>query len=126
MFTLPQNGVEARRRPGGEIPEVSLCGPADSHVVEAVETACDASAQPLGPPRSFTAWMPRAHASPPGFVSGASMAQPPWNRSASVLLQSDLMFSFVSDAVTRFGVDAATRKRYVAALSRIRVALGGA
>lgn len=52
MFTLPQNGVEARRRPGGEIPEVSLCGPADSHVVKAVGTACHASAKPIGPGRS--------------------------------------------------------------------------
>src|SRR6266446_591140 len=104
--SLPQNGVEARRRPGGEIPEVSLCGPADSHVVQAAETACDASAQPFAPGRSRLGRR-ALQVSPPGPAWRPSPALGLRNRPASVFLYSELMFLYVSDAVPRPSVDVA-------------------
>src|SRR5712692_3022692 len=98
MFTLPQNGVEARRRPGGEIPEVSLCGPADSHVVEAVETACDASAQPIAPGRSRLGCR-ALQVNPPGAARGSSSAHALQHLPAHGFLYA-FRFSYVSDAVT--------------------------
>src|SRR5438874_11594930 len=103
MSTLPQNGVEARRRPGGEIPEVSLCGPADSHVVEAVETACDASAQPFAPGRSRLGCR-ALKASPSGPAQEASPAHELRDRPASVFLYFKLMCLYGSDAVPRPGI----------------------
>src|SRR6516162_9494595 len=89
MFTLPQNGVEARRWTGGQ----SRCQSGGNSVPRVSQAHC---------PRSFAARMPRARTIPPGFVPRGLGTKP--LRTAPELLHSDFMVSFVSDEVTRLAV----------------------